>query len=83
MIKNTKVTVIDSTKEIKGKIVFSKVISASGDCLCASMSPHSYDNIELIVMNYNGSGYDLMFAFDNDKISQGTLYLGHFNDGVV
>jgi len=44
--------------------------------------PSSYKNIELICMNYGGSRNDLMYAYDTDR-NQGSLYLGHFNDGVV
>jgi hypothetical protein len=40
-----------------------------------------WENIELICKNYFDK-YDLMFAFDEDR-SNGILYLGHFNDGVV
>ncbi len=45
--------------------------------------PKRYNYIELICLNY-GSGFDLMFAFDDlDERNAGCLFLGHFNDGVV
>jgi L-amino acid N-acyltransferase YncA len=46
------------------------------------IKPKSYENIELICKDFAGFGFDLMFAFDEDR-SYGFLYLGHFNDGIV
>jgi hypothetical protein len=45
--------------------------------------PHSYNFIELICRDYM-LGSDLMFAYNdpNDR-SDGRLYIGNFNDGVV
>lgn len=48
---------------------------------CVHSSPSSCDNIELIAKNYLPN-IDLMFAYDTNR-SRGTLYLGHWNDGVV
>ena len=45
--------------------------------------PSTYDNIELVCKNYINK-MDLMFAFfDTGTRSNGLLYLGYFNDGVV
>jgi len=49
----------------------------SSDC----SPPKVWRNIELICKNY-ATKFDLMFAYDEDR-SNGILYLGHFNDGVV
>ena len=46
------------------------------------IKPKSYENIELICKDFAGFGFDLMYAYFNDRNS-GSLYLGHFNDGVV
>jgi hypothetical protein len=44
--------------------------------------PKLWKNIELICRNYSSQPFDLMFAYDDNRIG-GVLYLGHFNDGVV
>lgn len=49
---------------------------------CNTIDPGRYKTIELIRKNYGGSGMDLMLAYMIDR-NDGTLYLGHFNDGVV
>jgi hypothetical protein len=46
------------------------------------IKPKSYENIELICKDFAGFGFDLMYAYFNDR-NAGSLYLGHFNDGVV
>ena len=44
--------------------------------------PRDYEFIELISHDYQ-NGKDLMFAYDNPKTRDGTLYLGYFRDGIV
>lgn len=45
--------------------------------------PSDFDRVELICLEYDGTR-DLMFAYNYaDDRTGGTLYLGHFNDGVV
>ncbi len=44
--------------------------------------PKSFENIELICKDFAGFGFDLMYAYFNDR-NDGSLYLGHFNDGIV
>ena len=44
--------------------------------------PNCFANIELICSNYLNKGFDLMFAYDDNR-NNGVLYLGHINDGVV
>jgi hypothetical protein len=46
------------------------------------IKPKSFENIELICKDFAGFGFDLMYAYFNDR-NAGSLYLGHFNDGVV
>ena len=46
------------------------------------IKPKSYENIELICKDFAGFGFDLMYAYFNDR-NAGSLYLGHFNDGIV
>ena len=46
-----------------------------------SNRPGSYRNIEIICTDYEDNE-DLMFAYDQHR-SNGCLYLGHWNDGVI
>lgn len=42
--------------------------------------------IELISTNYRGTGFDLIFCYDEGHRNNKTgncIFLGHFNDGVV
>ena len=49
----------------------------------AGYDPSQSKYIELICKRYNGHS-DLMFAYnDPNKRSDGLLYVGHWNDGVV
>lgn len=43
--------------------------------------PRSWKNIELITKNYDQQ-FDIMYAYDDSR-QGGSLYLGHFNDGIV
>ena len=49
-----------------------------------SMLPSDYEEVFLIGRNYtkiNNIYYDLIYARDRGKL--GSLYFGHFNDGIV
>jgi hypothetical protein len=46
------------------------------------VKPKSYENIELICKDFAGFGFDLIFAYNEDR-NQGVLYLGRFNDGII
>ena len=75
--------IIDLTKEAKElkPIEFIIYISPDGSHDIAVDKPSEYKFIELNCRKYGGL-YDLMFAFNTDK-SSGSIYLGHFNDGIV
>lgn len=45
-------------------------------------SPEDWDNIVLIKKETDKKYYDLMYAYDNDGVTH-SLFLGHFNDGIV
>lgn len=45
-------------------------------------NPSLYDFVELIAKDYF-KDYDLMFAYDKNDRAGGTVFIGHFNDGVV
>jgi hypothetical protein len=67
------------TKELK-KIEFVKWLSLESDLEKAKVVPSNYENVMLLEKNYP-IGYDLILAWD--EVSNKTLYLGHWNDGVV
>ena len=79
------------TKELK-KIEFVKVLNDdnSFDCVITEeIKPHSWSNVSLVTKNHNGVGIDLILAWEgglDKKIGcpvGGTLFFGHWNDGVV
>lgn len=82
----TKVTILGRTEAVNHelkKIEFVKSLDEElyiAEYVCHS--PSIWGNIELICSNYKGTGFDLMFAYDNDR-QKGVLFIGHFNDGVV
>jgi len=41
---------------------------------------NSWDSLTLLCKDYRKSGYDLMFASNEESQC---LYLGHFNDGII
>lgn len=47
----------------------------------AKTKPAEWENLVLIASNYRES-FDLIYAY-NLLVSDGVLYLGHWNDGVV
>lgn len=69
------------------RIEFKKCLAAgSPELVDSSADPSNYKHIELICRNYSGEGEgdDIMFAYDDpNRRSDGVLYLGNFNDGVV
>ena len=81
----TKVTILGKSQgeEPKKKIEFIKYLNSSG-VTPAHTFPYEYDNIELVARNYT-EDLDLMYAYDEGcrDTTSSTLYLGHFNDGVV
>lgn len=82
----TKVTIIDGEpkEEKKKPIEFVKCIQPNVGGISieeADNAPCEWGYIELISKG-DDLPYDTMFAHDGD-MSNGVLYLGHFNDGVV
>lgn len=79
----TKVIILgqEPKEEKKKPIQFVKSLSSMLNIQNSIESPKNYNHIELICRKYN-SEYDLMFAYNKDR-SNGCLFLGHFNDGVV
>lgn len=63
-------------------IEFKYVIKSNFEKDTPQKRPHEWENIELIGKNYYGGGYDIMYAY-NDELRYGSLYAGHWNDGVV
>lgn len=71
-------------KQNKSKsIQFEKVLL--GNLMIAETAglPRNFNYVELICSNY-ANGKDLMFAYNSpEKRSDGTLYIGKWNDGVI
>ena len=83
----TKTIVIGACYQDDNKpIVFNDYLNASlGVSPTFNIHPPSkFNYIELICKNYNNGGRDLMFAYnDASNRSDGTLYIGHWNNGTV
>lgn len=81
----TKTIVIGACYQDDNKpIEFCHYLDVSLGVSSAFVSPPSkFKYIELICKKYNG-GMDLMFAYnDASNRSDGTLYIGHWNNGTV
>ncbi len=75
----TKCTILG--KHPKQTIEFVWLIAAKKKVKAASW-PDEFENIELVCLNYDESGYDLMFAYDRLR-NDGLLFLGYWNDGTT
>lgn len=69
-------------KELK-KIEFVKALDASGEYRTPRNMPYQYDNVCLYCAATNPKNFDCILAWDNGDDSAKSLYLGHWNDGVV
>lgn len=80
----TKVTIIGKINKKRNfkPIEFYKCWSTESEVSRVETEPKDYDFIELIAKDYF-CNYDLMFAYDKDDRAGGTVFIGHFNDGVV
>lgn len=81
----TKVTTLtellqEETKQEKKPIEFVKFLNEFGKIDKATCFPKDYLTVSLIQSKYTNE-FDLILAWNN--ISYPTLYLGHWNDGVV
>jgi len=81
----TKVIILGQEPEKKkGKpIEFVKRINMTGKDVRSVNEPSQWENVEVTCFNYQGSGYDLFFAYDGKDRKLGVAYLGHYNDGIV
>ena len=70
----------EQPKELK-KIKFVKALVNEFAFDKSCCSPKSWANLMLLEKEYTKSGLDLIMAWDD--ISDKTIYLGHWNDGVV
>lgn len=80
----TKVSVFgqEATESKKLKpIEFVKALGRSGEIELSACNPKDWKNIMLLEKEYTSDNFDLIMAWDsiNDK----TIYLGHWNDGVI
>lgn len=81
MTKVIDLTIPQGGEVEKKKIEFVKSLESSTSISKASIKPSEYEHIELIAKECCGV-YDVMFAYNDDR-SDGVIYLGLFNDGVV
>jgi hypothetical protein len=83
----TKVSVFGQDTEVKKDLKKIEFIRYLNTCLSflsfheGTSTPSIYENLVLLEREY-GEGLDLIWAY-NDDPNMGTLYLGHWNDGVV
>jgi hypothetical protein len=80
----TKVIILGEQPENKElePIEFVKWLDSEFNFCKAESYPMEWKNIELICKNYQSHGFDLMFAYQDER-NKGVLYLGHFNDGII
>ena len=81
----TTIKIMPTQKINARRIEFVKYLDDNYNIRDSQSTPSCFSFIELIAENhYKGEFYvyDLMFAYGLDR-SKGTLFLGHFNDGVV
>lgn len=91
----TKVTIIgeEQPKEKKGRKRKIQFVSCLSDKLNVKIinggraKPNQWSNVVLISRLYDGKN-DLMYAYETNSItyegcSDGCLFIGHFNDGIV
>lgn len=83
----SKIIIIGEKTSEQKKLVpisFKRYLNEGIEIECGSvLTPLNYNFIELICKDY-GSGYDIMFAYDDPKKRRsGTFYIGHWNDGVA
>ena len=73
--KKKKQKPIEFISKVAGNTVLSMSIDMDKDLL-----PHDWDNIVLLS---NNEEYDLMYAYDDNLETEGIVYIGHWNDGIV
>lgn len=80
----TKCIVIgEEPKEAKKPIGIVYVLTSYLEVKNCNATLKVFSCIELICKNY-GKGFDLMFGYKNpNNRSEGSLFLGHWNDGVA
>lgn len=83
----TKCIVLEErTKRETKRIEFEYILDTSGETgneffEFTADDPENYANIELVKKGFEG-GFDIIFAY-NEYRTQGNLYLGYWNDGIV
>ena len=72
----------DNTEKKKNPIKFINYMDGFGKIFNMAPQPCEWMNIELVSLDYRGSRQDLIFAY-NENRSDGELYFGRWNDGIV
>jgi hypothetical protein len=85
----TKTIVIGQKSKTSKSISFCYLLDSAipreekSELIVATQVPNQFNYVELICENYTHD-MDLMFAYNNPKNrSDGSLFAGHWNDGVV
>lgn len=85
----TKTIIIDTSEKLQKTkrklepIEFHKLLNVKGNIVGEedTMNPSEFFIVELISLNYSDD-FDIMFAHNGNR-SEGCLFLGKWNDGVV
>lgn len=81
----TKVIILgeEPKAEKQNPIEFFNVLLITGEIKETREKPNEFSTIELVCLHYSDK-FDLMFAYnESSNRSDGVLFLGKFNDGVV
>ena len=62
-------------------IEFVKMLGYGGKIEPSACNPEGWSNIMLLEKKYTSDDFDLIMAWNN--INNKTIYLGHWNDGVI
>lgn len=72
----------ESRKKIEFLYYLHEYKGAMEVCNVQSDTPSIWDNVMLLSRASGRREYDIIFAW-NKNLNEGTLYLGHWNDGIV
>lgn len=69
------------SKQLK-PIEFVKKLGYTCEIEASVTEPKEWENVMLLERKYTYDGLDLMIVWDED-IDDKTIYLGHWNDGII
>lgn len=75
---------MDSQEEVNQPIEFTTRLCSNGISAPTPFTPNDFKYIELVCKNYEFEDVDLMYAYnDPRKRSEGGLFIGKWNNGIV